>query len=162
MLTQASCISLFPMSSEQKYMDLLSLSHSHLSSHLSIISFLLSVNCSNFSLICAQKSNNYRNEKFSEHWYSCGLNTAPSYLHISSVQARPSPPLMRSACVPAETCPARCRRWSCRYVRRSRPWCPGDCSWAAPQTTRPCSKPVRGHTVKLNETKQPHQWDFRS
>lgn len=31
---------------------LLNLNHSHLSSHLSIISFLLSVNCSNFSLIC--------------------------------------------------------------------------------------------------------------
>lgn len=30
--------------------------HSHLSSHLSIISFLLSVNCNNFSLICGEEA----------------------------------------------------------------------------------------------------------
>lgn len=35
-------------------MFLLSLNHSHRSSHLSIISFLFSVNCSNFSLICTK------------------------------------------------------------------------------------------------------------
>lgn len=47
------------------------------------------------------------------------------------------PPLQHSASWPAELCPARCRRWSCRCGRRSPPWCPGGCSSAAPPTTRP-------------------------
>ena len=47
------------------------------------------------------------------------------------------PPLMRSASWPAESFPARCRRWSCRCGRRSPPWCPDGCSSAAPPMTRP-------------------------
>jgi hypothetical protein len=38
----------------EERMSLLSLNHSHRSSHLSIISFLFSVSCSNFSLICTK------------------------------------------------------------------------------------------------------------
>lgn len=84
MLTQASCISLFPMSSEQKYMDLLSLSHSHLSSHLSIISFLLSVNCSNFSLICAQNANKRATIIAMRHFQNTDIHVDWTQLHLIS------------------------------------------------------------------------------